>query len=137
MSIRFGALLVAVGLGFAMSAAPLAAAGVPLTLDAVVGPAGTTLLVGAPGCQPSPPGEFEIFVQAVSPDGEVGEGAVAAGSFTAPGQGSVLITAGTPVSRFLVTVSCNGGELTASQFVQFAEPVAAPPAVVAPARFTG
>ena len=48
-------------------------------------------------CEPTPPSEFDIFVQAVSPTGEVGEGAVGAGTFTAPGVGSVLIPAGHPV----------------------------------------
>jgi len=47
-----------------------------------------------------PPGEFDIFVQARSATGEIGEGAVAVGTFTAPGQGSLLIPGGTPVNSF-------------------------------------
>ena len=137
MFARFSALFAAAGLAVALSTAPAAAATVALTLDATVGPEGTTMLVSAPGCEPTPPGEFEIFVQAVSPTGEVGEGAVGAGTFTAPGSGSVLIPAGTPVSSFLLSVSCNGGALTGSQPFQLAAPVAAPAAVLAPARFTG
>jgi hypothetical protein len=126
------------GTGWAAAAADT----VPLTLDATVGPDGTTVLVTAPGCQPTPPGQFEIFVQVVSPSGEIGEGAVAAGTFTSPGQGSVLIPAGTPPNivsgTLLLTVSCNGGALTGSQRFTLAAPEAAPVvAVVAPARFTG
>jgi hypothetical protein len=120
-----------------MSAAAASAATVALTLDATVDPGGTTIHVGAPGCEPTPPGQFEIFVQAVSATGEVGEGAVGAGTFTAPGVGSVVIPAGTPVSSFLLTVTCNGGALTGSQPFQLAAPAAAPTPVTAPARFTG
>lgn len=120
-----------------LSISPASATTVALTLDAVVGPDGTTILVTAPGCEPTPPGEFDIFVQAVSESGEVGEGAVAVGTFTAPGEGSVLIPGGTPVHAFLLTVACNGGALTASQLVQLTAPVAAPTPVTAPARFTG
>ena len=130
-------LLTIAGVVVGLSAAPASAATVVLTLDAVVGPEGTTILVGAPGCEPTPPGQFDIFVQAVSPTGEVGEGAVGAGTFTAPGQGSVLIAGGTPVSSFLLTVTCNNGALTGSQTFQLAAPVAAPTPVAAPARFTG
>ncbi|HEY3671980.1 MAG TPA: hypothetical protein VGN51_13670 [Acidimicrobiia bacterium] len=137
MLARCSALLAVFGIALALSTAPASAAAVPLTLDATVGPEGATITVGAPGCAPTPPGEFEIFVQAVSPTGEVGEGAVGAGTFTVPGQGSVLIPAGTPVSSFLLTVSCNGGALTGSQPFQLAAPVAAPTAVLVPARFTG
>ena len=104
----------------------------PLTVTATVGPEGTTLLVSAPGCQPTPPGEFEIFVQLVSPSGEIGEGAVGAGTFTAPGQGSVLIPAGTPGSSFLLTASCNGDTLTGSLPFVLAAPMPSPP-IVAPA----
>ncbi len=117
--------------GWSAAAAPVA-----VTVDATVGAEGTTILVTAPGCQPTPPGEFEIFVQLVSPSGEVGEGAVGAGTFTAPGQGSVLIPAGTPGASFLLTVSCNGGALTGSLPFILATPVPSPP-IVAPARFTG
>ena len=77
-------------------------------------------------------------MQAVSPTGEVGEGTVGAGTFSAPGTGSVLIPAGTPVTSFVVTVSCNAGTLTGSQPFQVAPPVAIPaPPLLAPARFTG
>ena len=103
----------------------------PLTVTATVGPEGTTVLVGAPGCQPTPPGEFEIFVQLVSPTGEIGEGAVGAGTFTAPGQGSVLIPAGTPGSSFLLTASCNGDTLTGSLPFVLAAPMPSPPIVAA------
>ena len=137
MLTRFWVLLAAVGLALALSMSAASAATVALTLDATVGPEGTTMLVDAPGCAPTPAGQFEIFVQAVSPSGEVGEGAVGAGTFTAPGQGSVLIPASTPVNSFLLTVSCNGGALTGSQAFQLAPPVAAPTPVPAPARFTG
>jgi len=137
MFTKCSALVAACGFALALSASPASAATVALTLDATVGPAGTTVDVGAPGCVPTPAGEFEIFVQAVSPTGEVGEGAVGAGTFTSPGQGSVLIPAGTPMTSFLLTVSCNGGALTGSQPFQLAAPVAAPTAVLAPARFTG
>jgi hypothetical protein len=137
MFTKCSALLAACGFALALSASPASAATVALTLDATVGTAGTTIVVGAPGCAPTPAGEFEIFVQAVSPTGEVGEGAVGAGTFTAPGQGSVLIPAGTPVTSFLLTVSCNSGALTGSQTFQLAAPAAAPTALPAPARFTG
>ena len=121
-----------------LGAAPASAATVALTLDATVGPDGTTIVVGAPGCEPTPPGQSEIFVQAVSATGEVGEGAVAAGTFSAPGSGSVLIPASTPVNSFLVTVECNGGALTGSQRFQLTAAVTTPaPSVRAPARFTG
>ena len=113
-----------------------AAEPVPVTVSATVGPDGTTLSVTAPGCQPTPPGEFEIFVQSVSPTGEVGEGAVGAGTFTAPDQGSVLIPAGTPGVSFLLTVSCNAGALTGSLAFVLAAPMPSPP-ITAPARFTG
>jgi hypothetical protein len=131
---RLGALAVVVGVGLGVIAAGAAADTVPLTLSATVGPEGTSIFVEAPGCQPTPPGEFDIFVQARSATGEIGEGAVAVGTFTAPGQGSVLIPGGTPVNSFLLTVSCNGGALTASQLVTLTAP-AAP--LVAAARFTG
>jgi len=137
MLTKCAGLLTVCGLALALSTSPVSGATVAVILDATVGPAGTTVVVGAPGCEPTPPGQFEIFVQAVSPSGEVGEGAVGAGTFTAPGQGAVLIPAGTPVSSFLLTVSCNGGALTGSQPFQLAAPVAAPTALLAPARFTG
>jgi len=137
MFVRLAASLSTACLALVLSAMPASAAIVALTLDATVGPEGTTILVGAPGCEPTPPGQSEIFVQAVSPSGEVGEGAVGAGTFTSPGRGSVLIPAGTPVNSFLLTVSCNGGALTGSQAFQLAPPVAAPAPVPAPARFTG
>ena len=130
-------LVVAVGFGLGALAIGAAADTVPLTLSATVGPDGTTILVEAPGCQPTPPGDFGIFVQARSATGEIGEGAVAVGTFTAPGQGSVLIPGGTPVNSFLLSVSCNGGALTASQSVTLAAPEPAATPVVASARFTG
>jgi hypothetical protein len=140
--IRRAAVLAAiVGAVVGLSISPASAATVALTLDAVVGPDGTTILVTAPGCEPTPPGEFEIFVQVVLPSGEVGEGAVGAGTFTAPGQGSVLIPGGTPVGvttgTLLLTVGCNHGTLTGSQRFQLTAPAPAPTPVTAPARFTG
>ena len=129
-------MVVVVGVGLGAIASGAAADTVALTLSATVGPEGTTIFVDAPGCQPTPPGEFDIFVQARSATGEIGEGAVAVGTFTTPGQGSVLIPGGTPVNSFLLTVACNNGALTGSQLVTLTEPVAASP-VVAPARFTG
>jgi hypothetical protein len=134
---RFVILVAITGAVLGLSTGAASAATVALTLDATVGPEGTTIHVSAPGCEPTPPGEFDIFVQAVSPTGEVGEGAVGAGTFTAPGVGSVLIPAGTPVSSFLLTVTCNDGTLTGSQPFQLATPAAAPAPVTAPARFTG
>jgi hypothetical protein len=134
---RFVLLMVTASAALGLSIGAASAATVPLTLDAVVGADGVTVHVSAPGCEPTPPGQFDIFVQAVSPTGEVGEGAVGAGTFTAPGVGSVLIPAGTPVSSFLLTVTCNDGTLTGSQPFQLAAPVAAPTPVTAPARFTG
>ena len=107
---------------------------VALTLSASAGADGTTIGVGAPGCNPTPPGTFDIVVQGLSSSGEVGEGAVAQGGFTAPGQGSAVIPAGTPINRFLLSVSCNGGSLTGSQTFQLLTP-ATP--VIAPINFTG
>jgi hypothetical protein len=129
--------VVVFGLVLGLSTATASAATVALTLDATIGPEGTTILVGAPGCEPTPPGQFDIFVQAVSPTGEVGEGAVGAGVFSAPGSGSVLIPVGTPVTSFLLTVTCNGGALTGSQAFQLTPPVAQPAPLLVPARFTG
>jgi hypothetical protein len=142
MVARCSALLSVCGLALALSTGPAsAAATVTLTLDATVGPEGTTIVVGAPGCEPTPAGEYDIFVQVVSPTGAIGEGAVGVGTFTAPGQGSVLIPASTPVNSFVLNVFCNGGALRGSQQFQLGAPVAtpsaAPAAVLAPARFTG
>jgi len=78
-------------------------------------------------------------VQFVSPTGEVGEGAVAAGTFTAPGHGSVLIPISGPGpgnGSFLLHASCNGGALMGTQAFVLTAPVATAP-VVAPATFTG
>jgi hypothetical protein len=107
---------------------------VVLTLTATIAANGTAIAVTAPGCQPTPPGSFDIVVQARSSTGEVGEGAVALGSFSTPGQGSVVIPAGTPINSFLVSVSCNGGALTGSEAFVLTAP-AVP--VSAPVKFTG
>ena len=118
---------------FSLSATVASADTVALTLNATVGANGTTIFVSAPGCQTSPPGASEIFIQGRdATTGEVGEGAVAVGGFTAPGEGSALIPAGTPISSFLVSVSCNGGTRTGSQaFVigPAAAPVSAQPSL--------
>jgi hypothetical protein len=136
---RFGRPIAAVGvlvlavLGTAVSVA--VADTTVLTLSATIGADGTTISVAAPGCQSTPPGTFDIFVQARNATtGEIGEGAVAVGGFTAPGQGSVVIPTGTPVNSFLLTVSCNGGALKGSQAF-----VLAPPAtpVASQPSFTG
>jgi hypothetical protein len=124
-------------------APPASGAGgtVAIAIDATVDAAGnTTLLVTAAGCNVTPPADFpEIVVQTRDPvTGEIGEGAVAVDGFTTPGQGSVVIPAGTPVSSFLLTVDCNGGALHGEQAFTLAAPVAAPATpVAAPASFTG
>ena len=108
---------------------------VSLTLSATVGANGTTIVVLAPGCQPTPPGAFDIVLQGRNPTtGEIGEGAVAVGGFTAPGQGSVVIPPGTPISSFVISVRCNGGALTGSQPFTLAS---APIPISAQPNFTG
>ena len=87
---KLGVFVLAVGLGTSVAAASAAAAPVALTLSATVGPDGTTILVDAPGCQPTPPGTTDIVVQTRSATGEIGEGAVAVGVFSTPGHGSAL-----------------------------------------------
>src|SRR5262245_48040725 len=104
-------LLSVVGLGSGAATG----ATVPLTLAAAAGPGGTVISVTAPGCQPSPPGSTEIVVQGRSSTGEIGEGAVATGSFTTADHGSVTIPAATPISGFLLSVTCNGGALKGAQ----------------------
>jgi hypothetical protein len=102
---------------------------VQLTLTAAAGPGGTVVAVTAPGCQPSPPGSSEIVVQGRSSTGEIGEGAVATGGFTSVGHGSVTIPAATPISGFLLRVTCNGGTITGSQaftLTQAATPILSP-----------
>ena len=70
--------------------------------------------------------------------GATGEGAVAVGGFTAPGQGSVVIPAGTPGDTFLVTVECNGGALHGEQPSTLGAPVGGPATpVTANPSFTG
>jgi hypothetical protein len=97
---------------------------------------GTTVHVVAPGCQPTPAGADDIVVQTRNATtGEIGEGAVALGAFTAPDQGSVVIPAATPVDSFLLSVRCNGGALTGSQAFILAPPVANP--VTSAPDFTG
>ena len=109
---------------------------VPLTLSATVDANGTTIDVVAPGCQVTPPGTHDIVVQTRNATtGEIGEGAVALGTFSAPGQGSVVIPGPTPVASFLLSVSCNGGALTGSQVFTLASPVANP--VTSVPTFTG
>lgn len=108
---------------------------VTLTLSATVDANGTTIAVVAPGCQPTPAGSFDIVVQARSATGEIGEGAVAVGSFSAPGQGSVVIPPGTPINSFLLSVSCNGGALKGSEALVLTAPP--PPPITAQVRFTG
>lgn len=122
------AAVVAVGALVAIGVAPTVAgaATVPLTLSASIGSTGITVTVQAPGCEPTPPGAFDIVVQGHMPTGEVGEGAVALGRFEVAGQGTVLIPAGTAINEFLLTVSCNGGALTGSQVFVFGAPVAVP-----------
>jgi hypothetical protein len=138
------AALAALAVTATLAAGPLAAAAAPpsvtiaIGLDATVDAAGNvTLLVTAPGCAVTPPERYpEIVVQARNPvTGEVGEGGVAIGGFTSPGQGSAVIPAGTPVTSFLVTVSCNLGALGGTQTFTLTAPVATPVAT-APA-FTG
>jgi hypothetical protein len=109
---------------------------VPLTLSATVDANGTTINVVAPGCQPTPPGTHDIVVQTRNATtGEIGEGAVALGTFSAPDQGSVVIPGATPVNSFLLSVSWNGGALTGSQAFTLAPPVANP--VTSVPTFTG
>ena len=97
---------------------------VVLSVEATAGANGTTLAVSAPGCQPTPPASSsEIVLQTRNrTTGEIGEGAVAVGGFTAPGQGSVVIPAGTPGDSFLLTVTCNAGVLTGTQELVLAFP---------------
>ena len=109
---------------------------VPLTLRATVDANGTTINVVAPGCQPTPPGSHDIVVQSRNATtGEIGEGAVALGTFTAPDQGSVILPGPTPVDSFLLSVSCNGGALIGSQAFTLTLPVANP--VTSVPTFTG
>ena len=139
MLARCGAvvLVLAVGVGVGVGVGSAAAAPVALTLSATVGPDGTTILVDAPGCNPTPPGTTDIVVQTRSATGEIGEGAVAVGVFSTPGHGSAVIPSGTPGTSFLVSVACNDGALTGSQPFVLTEPAAPAASVVAPARFTG
>jgi hypothetical protein len=124
-------------------AAPAAgvAGTVTIGIDATVDSSGnTTLVVTAAGCGITPTADFpEIVVQTRDPvSGATGEGAVAVGGFTAPGQGSVVIPAGTPGDSFLLTVHCNGGALHGEQPFTLAAPVGGPPTPVsAPPSFTG
>ena len=109
---------------------------VPLTLSTTFDANGTTISVAAPGCEPTPPGSADIVVQTRNATtGEIGEGAVALGTFTAPGEGSVVIPGTTPVDSFLLSVSCNGGALQGSQAFTLAPPVANP--VKTEPNFTG
>ncbi len=114
---------------------------VALGIDATVDASGAiTVLVTAPGCEVTPPAEFpSIVVQARNAvTGEVGEGAVAVGEFTAPGQGVAVIPAGTPVSSFLLTVNCNDGALHGEQAFTLSPTDNLPPTPVATAPvFTG
>jgi hypothetical protein len=127
--------VLAVGLVGAATSAAVADT-VPLTISATVDASGTTVDVVAPGCQPTPPGTFDIVIRARNAaTGETGEGAVALGGFTAPDHGSALIPASTPVDSFLLTVDCNGGALTGSLTFTLAPPVASP--VTSAPRFSG
>ena len=126
---------IAVGALVVIGVAPAVAgaATVPLTLSASIGSAGTTITVLAPGCNPTPPGSFEIFVQVRKPTGEIGEGAVAVGGFEVAGRGTVLIPTVTPTGEFLLSVNCNGGALTGSQVFAISGSTAVPTAP----NFTG
>ena len=110
---------------------------VELTLSATIDASGITIRVSAPGCEPTTPENFpDIVIRGRNATtGEVGEGAVAVGGFTAPGVGSAVIPSGTPVDSFLVTVTCNGGALEGSQAFTLAAP--APPVVALQPNFTG
>jgi hypothetical protein len=136
---RFGRTIAVVGVlvltVLGLDAGLAAADAVVLTLSATISANGTTILVVAPGCQPTPPGISEIVLQGRNATtGEIGEGAVAVGGFNTPGQGSVVIPPGTPINSFLISVSCNGGTLTGSQ--AFALGSAATPVATQP-NFTG
>ena len=110
---------------------------VELTLSAIIDASGITIRVSAPGCEPTIPENLpDIVIQSRNPTtGEVGEGAVAVGEFTAPGVGFAVIPSGTPVDSFLVTVRCNGGALEGSQAFTLAAP--ATPVVAVQPNFTG
>ena len=136
---RFGRTIAIVGVlvlaVLGIDAGLAAADTVALTLSATIGANGTTIVVVAPGCQPTPPGTSEIVLQGRNATtGEVGEGAVAVGGFTTPGQGSVVIPAGTPINSFLISMSCNGGALKGSQTFLLGS---APTPVTTQPNFTG